>query len=74
MSMSNGKGENAEKMDSFEDPSNTSQTIVGEELIVKMLVRLKETKTIKDVSLPKKTEIKKIKKIYRRVRRSRSLL
>ena len=31
--MSNGKGENAEKMDSFEDPSNTSQTIVGEELI-----------------------------------------
>ena len=31
--MSNGKGENAEKMDSFEDPSNTSQTIVGEEAI-----------------------------------------
>ena len=31
--MSNGKGENAEKMDSFEDPSNTSQTIVGKKLI-----------------------------------------
>ena len=31
--MSNSKGENAEKMDSFEDPSNTLQTIVGEELI-----------------------------------------
>ena len=31
--MRNGQGENVEKMDGFEDPSNTWQTIVGEELL-----------------------------------------
>ena len=35
--MSNGKGENAERMGSFEDPSNTSQTIVGEEMIEELI-------------------------------------
>ena len=31
--MSNGKGENTEKMDCIQDPSNTLPTILGEELI-----------------------------------------
>ena len=42
MSMSNGKGENTEKMDSIEDPSNTLPTIVGEELIELIEEELKE--------------------------------
>ena len=43
MSISNNKG-NAEKMDSFEDPSNTSQTIVGEELIAEAKLIAEERK------------------------------
>ena len=40
--MSNGKGENTEKMDSIEDPSNTLPTIVGEELIAEAENKLNE--------------------------------
>ena len=42
--MSNGKGENAEKMDSSEDPSNTLQTIVQDKLIeeAKLIAEEKE--------------------------------
>ena len=40
--MSNGKGENTEKMDSIEDPFNTLPTIVGEELIAEAENKLNE--------------------------------
>ena len=44
--MRNGQGKNVEKMDGFEDPSNTWQTIVGEELLAdaKLIAEEKKNK------------------------------
>ena len=61
--MSNGKGENAEKMDSFEDPSNTSQTIVGEEAIADVVKYSKRRRhSEEDMGKENLPESKRVKK------------